>query len=609
MSYIFSKARTPPANFTTYAALVISVLTSVCLVNWVLQRCGAGFDLTDEGLYLNWISNPWNYRFSVTQFGFVYHLLYKLVGGDVSLLRRANVLILLGLAWLVCFVMLQSAFRPLRSLSVPERAALIVSAFVAATGSLSFLILWLPTPSYNSLTLQSFLLTIAGLLLADRERAKRSLVGWLLIGIGGGIAFLAKPTSAAALGLFALLYVAVAGKLTIRGLFLAACASTMVLVCSALLIDGSLFGFVDRIVGGLNLGSQLQPSRGGLLSVRMDGFFLSPELKSRIGYLVAAYFVIATASFLLDLSARVATAAIAALIASLITLVLLGYVSADISYEALEPILFLVGAAAFCASATTLLSNFRWLARDVASPLVFGLLPFAFAFGTGNPYWPVAARAGFFWYLIAFWICTKLSSLRAAWHPLLSVLSLALVATTLVLYPAAEHPYRQLQPLRLQRSTVELANGSNLLVSQETAVLIRSLRRLAAVNKFEAGDSMLDLTGTSPGLLYALNARPLGAGWLIGGYPGSVDFASASLNQESCAAIAASWILIAPRSADMIPPDFLIRFGIDIRADYQDVGSIEAAYFSPNTRIEYHLLKPLRSFAAARSSCERERRD
>ena len=53
-----------------------TAIAGLSLLGWVLLNCRAGFDFTDEGFYLNWIANPWNYRASLSQFGFVYHPLY-----------------------------------------------------------------------------------------------------------------------------------------------------------------------------------------------------------------------------------------------------------------------------------------------------------------------------------------------------------------------------------------------------------------------------------------------------------------------------------------------------------------------------------------------------
>ena len=73
-----------------WIALTVNVSASFLLLGWVMFRCRSGFDFTDEGFYLNWISNPQNFRASVTQFGFVYHPLYKLIGGNIALLRQVN---------------------------------------------------------------------------------------------------------------------------------------------------------------------------------------------------------------------------------------------------------------------------------------------------------------------------------------------------------------------------------------------------------------------------------------------------------------------------------------------------------------------------------------
>ena len=91
-----------------WLALATAVVASLALVSSVLWRSYFGYDFTDEGYYLNWISNPWIYKASVSQFGFMYHPLYRLVGGDLPLLRQCNIFIIFGLAWILCLVLLRS---------------------------------------------------------------------------------------------------------------------------------------------------------------------------------------------------------------------------------------------------------------------------------------------------------------------------------------------------------------------------------------------------------------------------------------------------------------------------------------------------------------------
>ena len=184
------------ASRLEWSALALCVAASICLLGWMLLRCRSGFDFTDEGYYLNWISNPWNYRASVTQFGFVYYPLYKLVGGDIALLRQANVLIIFALSCTLCFLWIRALCPGWSALHPAQRAGLVGVATILASSSLAFFDVWLPTPNYNSLAFQSLIVAAIGMLLAKNNFSKSSIVGWTLIGIGGGFAFLAKPPTA-----------------------------------------------------------------------------------------------------------------------------------------------------------------------------------------------------------------------------------------------------------------------------------------------------------------------------------------------------------------------------------------------------------------------------
>jgi hypothetical protein len=251
----------------------------------------------------------------------------------------------------------------------------------------------------------------------------------------------------------------------------------------------------------------------------------------------------------------------------------------------------------------------QWLSRNsVALMVFFVMLPYAYAFGTGVNYWSAAARAGLFWFLAGFVVCAGLAAAKGAWPNLLPAAVLVLVVSTGVLYSAMESPYRQTEPLRLQMSTVDIIPGnSRLFLPEETATYIRRLHELSTANGFRAGTRALDLTGVSPGSLYAMGARPLGVAWASAGYPGSGAFLTTALDDEPCEAIAASWILTDPNAADSFSPEILRQFGIDISTDYQNVGSISSTRSFAPKHFEQWLLKPVRTLDAARQACENAR--
>ena len=91
--------------------LALSVIGTIFTLGWVLWFSRYGLDLTDESFYLVWISSPFLYSVSSTQFGFVYYPLYELLGGNIAALRQANILITFGLAVALCNAFFKKIFQ------------------------------------------------------------------------------------------------------------------------------------------------------------------------------------------------------------------------------------------------------------------------------------------------------------------------------------------------------------------------------------------------------------------------------------------------------------------------------------------------------------------
>ena len=87
-----------------------SVISTVLILVWVLKFSAYGIDFTDEGYYLNWISNPSLYKTSINQFGFIYHPLYNLVDGNIVWLRRLNVIIIFTLSFALTYFLIKKNY-------------------------------------------------------------------------------------------------------------------------------------------------------------------------------------------------------------------------------------------------------------------------------------------------------------------------------------------------------------------------------------------------------------------------------------------------------------------------------------------------------------------
>ncbi len=601
----------PSTAVVEWTALAICLVVSLLLVGRVVSQCRSGFDFTDEGFYLNWISNPWNFGASVSQFGFVYHPLYRLVGGDVTLLRQANVLITYALSCGLCVIWIRSlclnwtGHRPL------QRAGFVGIAIVLASASLAFFDSWLTTPNYNSLTLQSLMIAMIGALLAARNLSRSSVAGWILIGIGGGFAFLAKPPAAAMLGFLIAFGIIGAGKFSLRGLLLSVATALLLLVISALAIDGSLARFVDRFVKGLDLAGQLLPGGGPSTFFRWDSFGLSRVQRTIFFVILFSSGAVAALAFLRDRRAHLCAALAAVLLAALSIAAVAGAVPLRISADLFVTTQFLAVPLGMLLATTLLAAGaHRRFSRGILAliPLLIAL-PYAYAFGTNNNLWSAASHAALFWVLAGFVVCVELAAADGAWRKLLPTAAISLLMTSMIVTAAMEGPYRQTRPLRLQTDAIEINHqGSRLFVAEEAASYLRGLGTLAKENGLRPGDPVLDLTGASPGSLYALGARPLGAGWILGGYAGSNAFLTAALRQETCGTIGTSWILMEPASRDALPARPLELFGIDLARDYLKVGSIKATRSFAPKNFEQHLLKPTRNPEVARQACEQAQR-
>lgn len=577
---------------------------TAALLGWVLWACGRGFDFTDESLYLIWLHSPHAYAASVTQFGFVYHPLDWLLGGDIALLRRANVLLTWGLAWVAAYLFLSSMLNE----QATKTTRLVISA-VFAGSSLIFFQLWLPSPSYNSLTFQAILVAFSGLLLADRRRARASDAGWLLVALGGWMAFMAKPTTALALAVLCAVYLLCARKLSLRGAIISLLGAAVLLVVSAWLIDGSVQGFIQRIRSGLALAQALGGGHEFGKMLRVDPIFLPDPLTQSI---LAAGAAAAIVAFLVGATGwfSQAVGALALLVALVYAVGLAwGWLPAQ-DFGKFQGMAVLAaplsGLGVFAARG--LMGHWQALQlKKWALLLLCAMLPFAYAFGTNNNYWVGAAATGYFWLLAGagLWGLTKPRA--GAWVSLLPMGAIALVVAALLLQLAMDRPYRQLEALRTNVHPTVLgpSGGSSLLLSEADHRYIEQFKQAAAKAGFSAGTPMIDLTGRAPGVLYAGGALNVGQPWLIGGYPGSLGFVSQALDSVSCEVLASSWLLLEPESPRAIPQAVLARYGADAVMDYVPVGEIvrqaDAAHADEARRQQ--VLKPSRDTAAAVRAC------
>ncbi|CAL7963065.1 conserved membrane hypothetical protein [Gammaproteobacteria bacterium] len=584
--------------------MVFSVICSVFMLGWVFWYSRYGFDFSDEGFYLIWISNPFYYSVSHTLFGFIYYPLYKLLDGNIAVLRQSNILITYCLSWTLVNVFLKTVFI---NQAIQRRYRFVISSAIATTAMASFVFAgrWLPTPGYSSLALQALLVASIGLLMADKYANRTSIIGWFLIGMGGWLAFMAKPTTAAAFGLCVGFYLLLAGKIRVRLLAFSIVTAIGLTILSALVIDGSIISFVNRLKNGAEIILMLDAGHAKLF--RFDDFYLSETAKNILaGCMVIIFFAAHFSQSGIKILSHIAT--MLSIVFGLVSLAVILGVSHETIYGEYFQGLFicsipfasiLAGFFIYRFKGFFQISRARW-----ALTLILFVFPYVYAFGTANNYWVLYTCAGIFWVLAGFVFLSPIAFNRKFPILLLSIGLAVQMISVVQVHNGFESPYRQPQPLRANDYKIDVGKpGSTLLLSRGFAQYIEEAVNLANKAGFKKGMSIIDLTGQSKGILYAIGANDCGLSW--GGYLGGDARVVAMLRKVTCQELAVSWLLMEPKGHDKILPEVLSSFGANLSTDFKVVGTIKTAEGAggyKEVRVQ-QLLKPIRPVNDAVKAC------
>jgi len=597
-----SKVQTRTVVWTFVALSAIAA--SIVWVVWILSWARYGLDVTDEASYINAIVNPGLYDLSITQHGFFYHYLFYPFVDDIGMLRILNITVTLALGVLFGVTLFGGAVAGPQRLGWPQAvAASIPFSFT----TLLFATNWLVTPSYNALDLQGLLIAATALLLIASPSSRVSYAGCVILAVGGWITFLAKPSSALLLAVVALAYLAATRRLTLSRVILAVAVCALLLVLTAIVIDGSVAGFVTRNIRALALPAALDQRYGVLNLFRLD---LPPLWGRDVLLLLASSLGVAAVLSLCESARPVPFMLGVAALAGIAALPLLAFAgilmpSAWADRYQLQILAVPLGIGLFVLPRLRQWRQVQPALARVALVLLLGALPYVFAFGTNNNYWTQSAMAGIFWVAAGVALLRALQKPGTSQPAIFPIVIPSFAISMTVLLIGMEHPYRQTQPIRLNDQAVTLGKrDAELILSADFAAYFRQLAKIAAAGGFRPATPMVDLTGHYPGALFALGAEVIAQPWIVGGYPGSERLAALALSRVPCATLAESWLLTEPGGRRAISQTVLGDFGMR----FQDVGSVDSLTGSYPTVHRQHLLRPVHDTAAVAAACERKRR-
>jgi tetratricopeptide (TPR) repeat protein len=586
------------------------LLVSLLFVFTLLYRCHFGIDLTDEGFYLNWIANPYNYKISHTQFGYIYHPLYRWVGESIVNLRQADMLIILGLSWTLCIQIFSYVFKESITKNAMHPFIFYGLTFSLATCVFSFFgsWWWIPTPSYNSLTLEALLITMIGLIKLSRDNQQA--IGWVILGVGWWLTFMAKPTSAIILGLLSTSYIILTQfKTSIwRHLSLPFVTSLGLFCLSAYAIDGSILAFIERLHDGAKSMTLLY--EGHPFDFWTKSSLLSDPPRQILFMIFTAFSLLITV-FTKPVSRSIRTCFFLAVLI-FCGLICIHYYKIPVIPNPTTNIF--IWSIPLGACLTIILIPKRVLGDHASSTptshfiilsALLMLLPYAFAIGTRGNVWTTSLRMGIFEILAVIPLMFRFKRAGLLLTRLLIGLSIcSLLITTMLVQLSMEYPYRQSQSLFSQTQFFEINNRqgrvtSHLILSDDDARYMRQLKQTALGHGFVYGDAMIDLTGAFPTALYLLGADPIGAPWYIAGFGGSTEYTVSILSQTPCTQLAKAWVITSLNGTEKYHPAVLEPHGLK-RESYEIIEDIIDARFN----LKHQFMKPKTDYAKSLQACE-----
>jgi len=349
------------------------------------------------------------------------------------------------------------------------------------------------------------------------------------------------------------------------------------LFVSAILIDGSVPGFVGRLQKAIEFGQMLGSGHTVAQILRMDRFELAGKVVFAIGLIGV---LVSAAIFSAGLNSKKALCLNGLLVAVFFTvtvLLLFGdfYWAVDFGKFQAALTLGLMGAILF---AGLVISKIKKLKNISASlwrmACLFLCFPYIYAFGTHGNYWQAGSAVAIFWLFAGLILLLPWVRAHASWRGLLPLAIATQTVTTIILQAGFNQPYRQPQPqpIRLNDAVLTLgAKPATLVLSKSYAAYISDVARAAKNHAFSVGTPMIDLTGRSPGLLYALGAESIGQAWNVGAYPGSQVLAQAAFATTPCEKIAAAWVLLEPDGPRSLSSELMSGLGATFPSGYTKV--------------------------------------
>ena len=195
--------------------------------------------------------------------------------------------------------------------------------------------------------------------------------------------------------------------------------------------------------------------------------------------------------------------------------------------------------------------------KSFFSTLLLFLIPIAFGFGSNNDYVIFFNKSSIFFILTFIALHKKDFSyhLLKNYHFFISILLITLVLLSTNISNKYINPYREPGSFLINTDSFYFDKSSvKVYLDKNKVNYLEAVKSSLYTNGFNKNDLILDLSGQSPGLIYAFNGTPIGFPWIVGGYKGSYELAEEIMRKIPCSKIEKAWLIIeenGPRSINL----------------------------------------------------------
>lgn len=555
-------------NIATVPLILAIFIAYLSIINFKF-----GIDFSDESFYLASIASPELYKSTISQFGHIFNPIFLAVNKNVFIFRTINFIAIYFISIILSYTILIFIYGRKGNRYFQIYLGVIAISFSSTGLACLFLLKWIPTPSYNYLNFIGALTFAIGAVFLVKNKNSSSSSSQVICGIGASICLLAKPTTfGLLLALFFFLSIALKGD-KLKRLYIFVISVSVIFFIAALLIDGSIEQFLYRYSEGLKLASKYNPTDTSpfnfLRIFRID--------KPPFDYGAIFIFIVISiiSNFLLKFNLykspnKLGISLILLFGSVIFGILLLRKMNFDIGYFSgfnfLAPILMMLFLSVRNGIKTEINKD------QILLFITFALMPYAYALGSGLNYWQQEASAVIFWVLsILIFISAvvpRANSIRYIYFCGLLMQSIFIF----ILFAVIESPYAYDQSLRFNKCRANFGY-SELKFSNNYCEFVNKINSTMDDIGFNSNTPVIDLTGKSPGILYAMRAQQVGFAWIMGGSPGSFNWTRAVIDGINCETLGRSWLLLEPGGPLQISPDnpdaLLNFFGAKLSVDYE----------------------------------------